>query len=325
MSKQHAPASDGLVVEMLPGQNPAASISEEGREFMRRRRESPPFAADGFNLAALCQCMGGRREPVNLPVRITRTESDGIPGEWVVAEGADPDLRLLYLHGGGYISGSSGFYLTLAARLSIAARCAVLLPNYRLAPAYRFPAAFEDALRAYEWLSKSGPDKPSPAQALFIAGDEVGAGLALAILQTLRDRRCPLPRGAITLSALTDLTLSGKSIQSEVALDPIMHPNLLPPIPELYLGDADARNPLASPVFGDCTGLPPLLIQAAEHELIRDDSIQLAARAKAAGVKVTLQIWPGMFHEFQVHEPLLPEGRAAIEHIATFMRSCWKG
>ena len=299
-------------------------ISEESREFIRKRRETPPFAAEGFNLAALVEVMGTRNEPVNLPVRFFPADVGGIPGEWVVAEGANPDQRLLYLHGGGNVCGSSGFYLTLAARVSIATGFVVFLPNYRLAPQHLFPAAFDDALRAYDGLERTGPTGAAPAKTMFIAGDETGAALAIAILQTLRDRRRALPAGAFTVSAFVDMTMSGKSFESEAPFDPIMHPNLLRPAPGLFLGKADVRDPRCSPVFGDFTGLPPLLIQAAEHELIRDDSVLLAAKAKAAGVTATLEIWPGMFHEFQAHEPQLPEGRQAIQHIADFMQAAAK-
>jgi acetyl esterase/lipase len=137
----------------------------------------------------------------------------------------------------------------------------------------------------------------------------------------LRDRNLPLPNGAIPISPFTDMTLSGESMRSQGNLDPIMHPSCLPDFVRMYVTAADVRNPLASPVFGDFTGICPLLIQAGEHEIIRDDSTRVAAAACAVGVPVTLEIWPGMFHVFQSHEPLLPEARQAIDRMAEFMRS----
>jgi len=300
-------------------------ISPQSREYVRQLRETPSFGASGFNLDELRQGMATRREPTGMAVRCRRAVIGGTPCEWVIAEGADPDLRLLYLHGGGYVSGSGAFYLALAAHVSAAAQCAVLLPDYRLAPEHRFPAALEDCVRAHEWLTGSGPSGPAPAKATFVAGDSAGGGLALATLLALRDRQRPLPAAGIALSPFTDLTLSGDSIRSEADLDPIMHPACLPDFVRLYVAGTDLRNPLASPVFGDYTGIPPLLIQVGEHEIIRDDSIRAAAKARADGVDVTLQVWPGMFHVFQSHEPLLPEGREAIEHIAGFMRACSAG
>ena len=295
--------------------------SRESREYFAMLRETPAFGAEGFDLDGLREGMATRREPLDATVRCFRAAMDGLPAEWVLAQGADPGVRLLYLHGGGYVSGSGAFYLALAARLSAAAQCAVLLPDYRLAPEHPFPAGLEDCINAFEWLATSGPAGPSPAAATFIAGDSAGGGLTLAMLLALRDRRRPLPPAAITLSAFTDLTLSGASLRSEAELDPIMHPKCLPDFVGLYLAGADARDPLVSPLFGDYTGLPPLLVQVGEHEIIRDDSVAVAARAKADGVDVTLEVWEGMFHVFQSHEPLLPEGWEAVEHIAGFMRS----
>ena len=294
--------------------------SQESREYFEKLHETPAFGAEDFDLEGLREGMGTRREPYETPIRSVRTEVDGIPVEWVLADGADPDLRLLYLHGGGHVSGSGAFYVAQAARISAAAQCAILLPDYRLAPEFPFPAGLEDCIRVYEWLRTSGPDGPAPAKTTFIGGDSAGGGLTLSALLALRDRQRPLPAGGIALSPFADLTLSGESISSEADLDPIMHPRCLPDFVNLFIGDADPRDPYASPLFGDYTGLPPLLIQVGEHEVIRDDSVRVAARAEADGVQVKLEVWPGMFHVFQSHEPLLPEGVQAIEHIAEFMR-----
>ena len=299
------------------------NCSPQSEEYIRKLRESPAFGATGFDFAGLREGMATRREPVDATIRCIRTNIDDIPAEWVVAPGANPDVRLLYLHGGGFISGSSEFYLALAGRISAAARCAVLLPDYRLAPEYPFPAGLDDCLRAYEWLRVAGPNGPGRARATFIAGDSAGGGLTLATLLALRDRGQPTPVAAIALSPFADLTLSGESIRSEGELDPIMHPSCLPDFVNCYVAaETDVRSPLVSPVFGEYSGIPPLLIQVGEHEIIRDDSVQVAAKARADGVDVQLEVWPGMFHVFQSHEPLLPEGVQAIDHIASFMRSC---
>ena len=294
-------------------------VSRESREYLEELRKSPAFGAVGneFDLDGLRQGMGTRQDPANSDVKCIRSQIDGMPCEWVMAPGADPDLRLLYLHGGGYVSGSGGNYLPLAADISAAAQCAVLLPDYRLAPEHSFPAAIEDCIRAHEWMIASGPFGPVSARGTFIAGDSAGGGLTLATLLALRDRRLPLPIAGIPLSACTDLTLASESMRSEE--DPICSARSMPVFAELYLGGADRRNPLASPVFGDYTGIPPLLIQVGEHEMLRDDSVRVAARARADGVDVKLEVWPGMVHVFQIRE--LPESREAIEHIADFLRS----
>ena len=296
-------------------------VSEEGRRYFEQLHETPAFGADGFDLEGLREGMGSRREPVEPAVRCVRAEGPEVPAEWVLAPGADPDLRMLYLHGGGHVSGSGAFYLALAARLSAAAGCAVLLPDYRLAPEHPFPAGLEDSLDAYEWLRTNGPAGPAAAKAVFIAGDSAGGGLTLGAMLALRDRGQPLPNAGIAISAFANLTLTGESLRSEEDFDPIMSPKCLPKFVDLYLGGADPRDPLASPAFGDYTGVPPLLLQVGEHEIIRTDSVEAAAKAKSDGVEVTLEVWEGMFHVFQSHEPLLPEGWQAVESIAAFMRS----
>jgi acetyl esterase/lipase len=295
--------------------------SELSQSYLSTLRQSPAFGANGFDFDGLRQGMATRREPVDPAVRCARAEVAGLACQWVMAPGADPDARLLYLHGGGFVSGSGDFYLALAGRISATAGCAVLLPDYRLAPEHPFPAGLEDCVRASQAIRAAGPAGPAPARAVFIAGDSAGGGLTLAVLLASRDRRLPLPDAAIALSPFADLTLEAESIRSQAGLDPIMHPRCLPDFVRLYLGGADARDPLASPAFGDYAGLPPLLIQAGEHEIIRDDAVQVAARARAGGVAVTLEVWPGMFHVFQSHEPLLPEAVEAVAHMGDFLRA----
>jgi len=295
------------------------AVSREGVEYLQRLRKNTPFGASHFDLAALRAGMGSRREPTIKDVKLTRVKIGETPCEWVVAPGAEPHVRLLYLHGGGFVSGSGGFYLALAAHLSAAAKCAVLLPDYRLAPEHPFPAGLEDCVRAHQWMIANGPSGPAPCRATFVAGDSAGGSLTLATLLALRDRRQALPAGGLALSPTTDLTLASDSLRT--VHDPIISARTMPVFRDLYLGKADPRNPLASPVFGDYRGLPPLLIQVGEHEMLRDDSVRAAKKARADGIPVKLEVWPGMFHVFQSHEPLLPEAREAIDHAAEFMRS----
>jgi len=296
-------------------------VSDEGREYYRRLCETPGFGADGFDLEGLRQGMATRREPADPAVQCIPADIGGLPGEWVIAPGADPDVRLLYLHGGGFVSGSSAFYLAMAAHISAAASCVVLLPDYRLAPEHRFPAGLDDCLAAYLWLRDNGPVGPAPTTRVSVAGDSAGGGLTLSVLLSLRDRDLPLPDAGICLSPFADLTLSGESTRTEAKTDPIMDPRCLPDFVALYADPSQVDDPLVSPIFADYTGLPPLLIQVGEHEVIRDDSVRVAQRARAAGVDVTMEVWEGMFHVFQSHEPLLPEAVEAIEHIAGFVRT----
>jgi epsilon-lactone hydrolase len=294
-------------------------VSPEGKAYLQKLLKRTPFGANDFNLAALRAGMGSRREPTIKDVKLIKVKIGELSCEWVLAPGADPDLRLLYLHGGGFVSGSGGYYLAQAAHLSAAAKCAVLLPDYRLAPEHPFPAGLDDCVDAHQWMVANGPAGPRPARATFVAGDSAGGNLTLATLLALRDRKMTMPAGGIPISPCTDFTLASDSLKT--VHDPIISAKTMPVFRDHYLGKTDPRNPLASPVFGDYRGLPPLLIQVGEHEMLRDDSIRVAKKARADGISVKLEVWPGMFHVFQSHEPLLPEGREAIDHVAEFMRS----
>jgi acetyl esterase/lipase len=297
-------------------------VSHESVEYLKRLRKNTPFGTNDFDLKALRAGMGTRREPTVKGVRLIKVTVGEIPCEWVLAPDADPDLRLIYLHGGGFVSGSGGFYLAQAAHISAAAKCAVLLPDYRLAPEHPFPAGLDDCVKAHDWMVSNGPAGPQPAKATFVAGDSAGGNLTLATLLALRDRKLTMPSGGIAISPTSDFTLSSDSLRT--VSDPIISAKTMPIFRDHYLGKTDPKNPLASPVFGDYHGLPPLLIQIGEHEMLRDDGIRAAKKARADGVAVTLEVWPGMFHVFQSHEPLLPEGREAIDHMAEFMRSTLK-
>lgn len=293
------------------------AVSQEGVEYLEKLMKGMPFGTVDFNLEGLRAGMGARNEPRVTGVKLIRLKVGHIPCECVLAPGADPDLRLLYLHGGGWVSGSGGNYLPLAADISVAARCAVLLPDYRLAPEHRFPAGLEDCIAAHDWLTANGPSGPGPAKATFIAGDSAGGNLTLATLLALRDSKRTLPAGGIAISPATDFTLASESLKT--VHDPIISARTMPEFRDRYLEKMDPRNPLASPVFGDYRGIPPLLIQVGEHEMLRDDSVRVAEKAVADGIPVKLEVWPGMVHVFQIRG--LPESREAIEHIAEFMRS----
>lgn len=298
---------------------PKKSVSRESVEYLQRLRKNSPFGTNGFDLEALRAGMGSRREPTVKDTKLIRVKVGEVPCEWVLAPEADPNLRLLYIHGGGFVSGSGGHYLPLAAHISAAAKCAVLLPDYRLAPEHRFPAGLDDCVSAHEWMVANGPSGPAPASATFVAGDSAGGSLTLATLLALRDRRLKLPAGGIPISPTTDLTLASESLKTVV--DPIISSKTMPIFRDHYLGKRDPANPLASPVFGDYRGIPPLLIQVGEHEMLLDDSIRVAKKARDDGIAVKLEVWPGMFHVFQSHNPLLPEGQEAVDHIAAFIRA----
>ena len=241
--------------------------------------------------------------------------------EWLVPRGARTDVRLVYLHGGAYIAGSRRSHRGLASRIARAIGCVALVPEYRLAPEHPFPAALEDARLALAHAFGHGPDGESPATAVILAGDSAGGGLTISTLVSARDDRARLPVAAVTLSAWTDLEGKGESVRTRAELDPMIPPALIPGWARLYLGDRDPATPLASPVNADLTGLPPLLMQVGDHEVLLDDTVRVAERAEAAGVQVALEVWPEAFHVFQAFAGAIPEGRQAIEHIGRFCRA----
>jgi epsilon-lactone hydrolase len=243
-------------------------------------------------------------------------DADGVPAEWVTAAGVSGDRVLLFFHGGAYHLGSPARLRSVVARLSVAASARVLSAGYRLAPEDPFPAAVEDALTAYRWLIAGGTD----ARQVVISGDSSGGGLALAALVALREAGDPLPGAAVVMSPWTDLALAGESLRTRAAADVLLTPEGAREAADWYLAGQDPRHPHASPLYADLRGLPPILIQAGDAEILRDDSARFAVAAQAAGVDVTLEIWPEMPHVWHVFAGLLPEADQAIERIGAWLR-----
>ena len=240
----------------------------------------------------------------------------GISAEWVSAPEAANDHVILYLHGGGYILGSIKTHREFMARISRASKARVLIIDYRLAPEHSFPAAVEDAYTAYQWLIEDQKIVPNN---LIIAGDSAGGGLTMATLINLRDKGIALPAAAVCLSPWTDLGLTSESYKIKARIDPMVTVDGLMFDAKLYLGDNDYTNPLASPFYGDLKGLPPLLLLVGTAEILLDDSVELAKRAKKAGVDVTLDIWDDMPHVFPLFAAFAPEGQKGIEKIGEFI------
>jgi acetyl esterase/lipase len=245
----------------------------------------------------------------------TPVDAGGVPAEWVVAPGVD-DAVVLYLHGGGYVIGSLVTHRELAGRISRASGARVLLLDYRLAPENPFPAAVDDAVAAYRWLLHQGV----AAGRIAIGGDSAGGGLTVATLIAIRDRGLPIPAAGVCLSPWTDLEMTGESMRTRAALDPMVQLDGLTEMASQYLAGADAKNPLASPLHADLAGLPPLLIQVGTSETLFDDAVRLDATARTAGVSVRFEAWDDMVHVFQTFAGMLPEGREAVEHIGQFVR-----
>jgi acetyl esterase/lipase len=240
----------------------------------------------------------------------------GVHAEWIYGPDALEDRVLVWLHGGGYIIGSMRTHRAPLSRLSKASGARVLGLNYRMAPEHPFPAAVQDSVAAYRWLLSSGINPKS----IVIGGDSAGGGLTAATLIALRYEGDPMPAAGILHSGWTDLSNSGDTFITKAEEDPIIDREMVDTMASAYLGDRDRKTPLASPFYADLRGLPPLLLQVGTAEVLLDDSLGFAERAKAAGVDVTLRVWDDVPHVWQMFASFLPEGQQAIEESGEFIR-----
>jgi epsilon-lactone hydrolase len=237
----------------------------------------------------------------------------GVEGEWVRAGEGSAGL-LLYLHGGGYFSCSPVTHRAITAAFALRG-FKVFAPRYRLAPEHPFPAALDDALAAYQALLSEAPGP------FAVGGDSAGGGLALALLLAIKARRLPMPACAALFCPWTDLAATGASLTRNAGRESLLYGPKIKDAASLYLQGQDPTNPLASPLYGDFSGLPPLLIQVGAAEILLDDSTRVAARAEAAGVPVQLTVWDNLPHVWHVAQNFLPEARVALDQAASFAKS----
>ncbi|MGJ7491517.1 alpha/beta hydrolase [Variovorax sp. ZT4R33] len=291
--------------------------SREFEELLVQLRSSPIDA--GKSLVELRQGFDAMGLAFTPPEGATfvQVDADGVKAEWTRVPESNDTMVLFYLHGGGYIMGSPVGYRNFVARICRAGGVRALSVDYRLAPEAPFPAALEDAVKAYQWLLQQ---QVHPSR-IVIAGDSAGGGLALSTLLALKEKGIPLPGAAICLSPSTDLARTGPSIVTKAAEDVFLTRELLDVCFDSYLGPrGDPHNPLASPLYSDLTGLPPLLIMVGTAEVLLDDSTRLAEKAKEAGVEVELQVAEGMIHVWSFFASVIPEGQQGVEAMGAFIR-----
>lgn len=250
-------------------------------------------------------------------VDVRRTEFAGMRAEWLTPLAPARGKAMLYLHGGAYVFGNCTTHRQLVSYLARACGIRALVIEYRLAPENPFPAAIEDCLLAYRALRNEGY---APGD-IVLAGDSAGGGLVMALLLSLRDAGEEMPAGAVMLSPWLDLTASGESMATRANRDPWFKPPDMPIIASYYCNEAEFRNPLVSPVYADVAGLPPIYIQVGDDEILLSDSTRIAEKIEAAGGEVTLEVWPEMFHVFQVFVHQMPESREAIAKLVPFAKS----
>jgi len=287
------------------------------------------------DIATIRALLGSKPRPVGWPARRQRLDEigsvwpvasdvtlapvgvDGIAGEWSTVPGSDSSRVLLFLHGGGYCSGSIISHRRMVSEAGRAAGVRTLAIAYRLAPEHPFPAAFDDALTAWHFLRGHG----IPAEHIVIGGDSAGGGLSLAVALRLRNIKEKLPACLWLVSPWTDLTMSGSTLVTKDSVDPLIHKGYLCELADAYLGrTADRTDPSVSPLFAEMNGMPPMLIQVGSAETLLDDSVRLAAAAGQADVPVSLQIWPHMIHAWHLWNARLEPGREALRSAGNFMR-----
>jgi monoterpene epsilon-lactone hydrolase len=252
--------------------------------------------------------------PVRIPpdIRITPAQLGGVPGEWV--ESAKRSGRsLIYFHGGGYFACSAkGHRPVTIAYAQQGFR--VFAPDYRLAPEHPFPAAVEDAVSVYAALLSQG------GREIVISGDSAGGGLSLALVHALRQRQFELPAAVAVFSPWTDLTNGSESMRNNERRCAMFNEGNFDYAAEWYLAGADPRDPLASPLYGDLRGFPPVMLHVGKNEMLRDDSVRFAERARAAGVDVHLKIWPIVPHCWQLAHTAMPEAVQSVREAAVFLQ-----
>lgn len=259
---------------------------------------------------------------------ITQVDVDGIPGEWVVAEGADSDKRLLYLHGGGFRLGSPKSHRHITNELSRRSGVSVLAVDYRMMPEHKITVCHEDARTAYRWILNNGPQGASDLDKLYVAGDSAGGNLTLSVIAWARDEGVQAADAVVTFAPLTDFTMTNPTWRSNLATDPFLGPFLqhLSRLPRWVIAFATrlstgkpVNHPEISPLFGNLADLPPTLIQVSREEVLYDDAQRYANRAIHFGSHVQLDVWPKLVHVFQAFEEI-PESGFALQRAADFIR-----
>jgi len=273
--------------------------------------------------------MDGMSDGLNLPASFSTADADGVAAEWVIAPGADPARRLLYIHGGAFMVGSPKSHRNITNRFSEIARAAVLAIDYRLMPEHPRMAGIQDCRTAYRWILDNGPTGRAPAERLYVSGDSAGGNLSLSLSAWIRDAGLRQPDAVVGLCPLTDSTVSSPSMKQNLETDAMLGPSFkyLARVPRALLlwflwlqNRIRPSSPLVSPLLGDLSGLPPTLIQASEHEMLYSDGLRYANRAAAAGSPVKLQSWPHVVHVWHLFYPQLTEAREAWDEIETFIR-----
>jgi monoterpene epsilon-lactone hydrolase len=263
----------------------------------------------------LCEKGANKYSKIPDGIKVKKDKIDGIKTEWIIAEGTDSEKVILYVHGGGYVSGSCNDHRGFVSKFAKYCGVTNLVYEYRLAPEFPFPAALDDSLETYKWLLAKG-FKPSN---IIIAGESAGGGLSLAILLALQEHKIPMPAACVAISPWTDLTCSSDSYltKAKVSVAPKNSWNVFS---KHYCGSNPANLPLISPLFGDLEGLPPIFINSGVDDELFEDGKKFYEKAKEAGVNITFRAGVGMVHCYPLLAPMFKEAKEAMEEICDFIK-----
>jgi len=267
------------------------------------------------NFRALCEKGASRFGKIPEGITVKPQLIEGIRAEWLMPQGSDSSKVILYVHGGGYVSGSCSDHRGIISKFAQHTGVTCLVYEYRLAPENPFPAALDDSVKVYQWLLTSGFNPGN----ILIAGESAGGGLCLATLLALKEQNIQLPVAAVSISPWTDLTCSGDSYRSKnkVSLAPL---NSWTVFSKYYIGNNEATNPLISPLFGDLIGLPPILLNSGTDDELYDDGEKFYLKAKSAGVEIKFRPGYGMVHCYPLLAPMFPEATEAMNEIVAFVK-----
>lgn len=308
---EHQSEARQQVLEMVRGMHTAAE-GLHGRARVKALRNYMDSMSDGLEVISEI------RSPVGGSPR----------GKWVIAPGAKPERRILYIHGGSWIAGSPKSHRAITDRLSRLAHACVFAVDYRLMPENRYLDGIIDCQRAYRWILDNGPEGKAPADFLVVAGDSAGGSHALGLIAWIRDQGLQPPNAAIALSPSTELMLTSLGSRANLKTDAMLGPTVKKlsrvPLPLLWWGTVLGMrvlptSPMASPLRGKLHGLPPTLIHVSESEMLLENAQRYAEKARAAGSPVEVKTWPDMVHVWHLFTPLLPEAEEAFEHIREFL------
>lgn len=264
---------------------------------------------------AYAKMLGQNQPPAG--VRFEAVDMGGVPATLVTPDELKTDAVLMYIHGGAYIVGRPDGYHGIGGNYAKMLGARVYMPDYRLAPEHQFPAPIDDTLRAYEWLLEQN----IAASKIAFAGESAGGAMVVSVMVAAKSKGLPLPAVGSSISPWANLEHTGASMSNREGLDPLNSKPVLDILARAFLGDTLANHPLASPVFADVTGLPPILVQIGENELMLSDAMRLANHLADNRVRVNLEVWPGMFHAWHFYAGMLAEGQQALESSVQFIEA----